>query len=617
MKTKNTRRKFLKFAGLSTVSFALSGCTGGLWKRGKQNRPNIVWLISEDNSVHYSNLYNAGGVNMPNVNQLAKQGVIFNHTFCNSPVCSAARTALITGCYGSRIGTHYHRKIKKVTLPGQLKMFPAYLRDAGYYTSYRNKTDFNCNGGGIWDSKKDWSGRNPGQPFFHQHQFAITHESRLQSAGETGTDNESVTLPPYFPNTEVFRKTINTYYDLHRQLDRQIGEVIDQLKKEGLLEDTFIFYFGDNGGVAPCSKGYLYETGLHVPLVLRIPENFKHLVDLKPNTRFDGFVNFIDFAPTILNLAGLDVPEEMDGHAFLGPKVSMSKVNKKDESFGMADRFDEKYDMVRSLRKGKFKYIRSYQPFNFDGLQNNYRYKMVAYTEWRNLYKAGKLNDIQSRFFEPRDPEALYDLEKDPYEVNNLAGDPVYAGTLKKMCQKLTGIVKSLPDLSFYPESLLVKEAFDAPDKFGRQHKKQIAQLVDTADLALIPFKKAHSRIAAALKSDNPWQRYWGMIVCSCFGRKASIFIDKAKAIAAADAEPLVRVRAAEFLALIEAQNPQPVILDVLATTEDYAEAAITLNTLVMLRDGKPGYKFVLTKDSVKAKGSYIDWRMNDYLLKK
>ncbi len=610
-----TRRDFLKITGATLAFFASPGRLRAV--SGKK-RPNIVWLVSEDNSVHYCNLYTKHGVNMQNVNALAREGVVFDNAFSNCPVCSAARTTLITGCYGARLGTHYHRKIKKVTLPAGLEMFPYYLKQAGYYTSYKRKTDFNCAGDlkRVFDSNRDWSGRKPDQPFFHQHQFPITHESRLQPSGRTGTDNPEVHLQPYFPNTPVFRKTINTYHELHRKLDAQIGEVVGQLKKEGVLEDTFIFYFGDHGGVAPRSKGYLYETGLHVPLVVRIPENFKHLVDVKRGTRLDGFVSFIDFAPTVLALAGLKVPAEMDGRPFLGSGVSVAEVNRRSETFGMADRFDEKYDMVRSLRKGKYKYIRSYQPFNFDSLQNNYRYKMVAYARWRELYREGKLNDVERQFFEPRPPELLYDTEKDPYEVNSLAEDPAYSDILKELRNNLTRRVKTMPDLSFYPESVLIKEAFDEPVVFGKKYRNEIGELVDTADLALVPFETAKAGISKALASQNPWKRYWGLIVCSTFGKKAASFIEPAKRIAKADDQPLVRVRAAEFLALIEAQPPQEVILDVLATTDDPVETAITLNTLVMLRDGKPGYRFDLTKDSVKAGGDSVKRRLEGYLLK-
>ena len=605
-----SRREFLAgtFAGATAAITASTFAARPA--AAKKPRPNIVWLMSEDNSKHYLKLFDANGAETPRIAEMARKGVIFTRAFSNCPVCSAARSVLATGCYGSRIGTQYHRKFKTVPMPDGLAPIPALMHQAGYYTSNKTKTDYNFSyKGATWDSKKDWRGRKPGQPFFHKQSFGVSHESALHRANKGGTD-EKVFVAPCHPDTPLFRQANKAYKEIQVKMDAQIGAVVDQLEKDGLLEDTFVFYFGDHGGVLPGSKGYLYETGLHVPLVVRIPANYKHLVDLKPNTRVGGFVSFVDFAPTILNLAGIETPPQMDGKAFMGPGVTLAEVSKRDVTFGMADRFDEKYDFVRTLRKGKYKYMRSYQPFNFDGLWNNYRYRMQAYKEWWRLYKAGKLTKAAALFFEPRAPEALYDIDKDPYEVNNIAADPANAKVLADLRGRLTARVKGMPDLSFFPESELAKKAFGNPVKFGQAQKARIAKLVDIADLALIPPASASDKIAAALKSKDPWQRYWGLIVCSCFGKKAAAFVAKAKEIAAADDEPLVRVRAAEFLALTGAAEPQKVIVDVLATANHPLEALLTLNTVVLLRDGKPGYKFDITAGSVKAKGGEVSRRI-------
>ena len=605
-----SRREFLAgtFAGATAAITASTFAARPA--AAKKPRPNIVWLMSEDNSKHYLKLFDANGAETPRIAEMARKGVIFTRAFSNCPVCSAARSVLATGCYGSRIGTQYHRKFKTVPMPDGLAPIPALMHQAGYYTSNKTKTDYNFSyKGATWDSKKDWRGRKPGQPFFHKQSFGVSHESALHRANKGGTD-EKVFVAPCHPDTPLFRQANKAYKEIQVKMDAQIGAVVDQLEKDGLLEDTFVFYFGDHGGVLPGSKGYLYETGLHVPLVVRIPANYKHLVDLKPNTRVGGFVSFVDFAPTILNLAGIETPPQMDGKAFMGPGVTLAEVSKRDVTFGMADRFDEKYDFVRTLRKGKYKYMRSYQPFNFDGLWNNYRYRMQAYKEWWRLYKAGKLTKAAALFFEPRAPEALYDIDKDPYEVNNIAADPANAKVLADLRGRLTARVKGMPDLSFFPESELAKKAFGNPVKFGQAQKARIAKLVDIADLALIPPASASDKIAAALKSKDPWQRYWGLIVCSCFGKKAAAFVAKAKEIAAADDEPLVRVRAAEFLALTGAAEPQKVIMDVLATANHPLEALLTLNTVVLLRDGKPGYKFDITAGSVKAKGGEVSRRI-------
>ena len=573
-------------------------------------RPNFVWLLSEDNSKHYLKLFDEHGADTPRIAEMAAQGLVFEHAFSNSPVCSVARTTLITGCYAPRIGTQYHRRSVTVPLPDGLRMFPFYLREAGYYTTNNHKKDYNAvEGQGVWDAssrRASWRGRAEGQPFFHMQSFAASHESSLHFAARTmnseptETDPHEVFLAPYHPDTPTFRYTYARYHDRMGQIDRQIGEVIDQLEQDGLLDDTFVFYFGDHGGVLPRGKGYVYESGLHIPLVVRVPRNWQHLVDAPLGSRIRGFVSFVDFGPTLLRLAGLPVPTAMDGRAFLGPGVAPSEVNRRDEAFGYADRFDEKYDLVRTLRKGNFKYMRSYQPFNFDGLQNNYRYRMLAYAEWRELYQAGKLNAIQRQFFEPRAPEALYDLEADPHETRNLAGDPAHAETLARLRQRLAERIKSLPDLSFYPESELVARAFANPVEFGQAHRREIARLVEIADLSLVAWDRAQSRIEAALDSSDPWQRYWGLIAGACHAEAARPLVDRARRLADGDPERLVRVRAAEFLGLLGVDDPRPTLLEALAESESGVEACLILNSVVLLRDGRPGYDFQIDVSRLK-----------------
>jgi len=575
------------------------------------DHPNFVWLISEDNSTHYLKLFDEHGAETPRIAELAKHGLLFENAFSNAPVCSVARTTLITGCYGPRIGTQYHRRSVTVPMPDGLRMFPAYLRDAGYYTANNHKKDYNAlESDDVWDessNKAHWRQRKAGQPFFYKQSFGATHESSLHFPAKvmkneaTKTDPATVFVAPYHPDTPTFRYTNARYHDRIQDVDQQIGKVVDQLAEDGLLEDTFVFYFGDHGGVLPRGKGYAYESGLHIPLAVRVPENWKHLADAKTDTRVQGFVSFIDFGPTLLKLAGIDVPEAVDGRPFLGQGVSIEEVNQRDEAFGYADRFDEKYDLVRTLRKGKYEYVRSYQPFNFDGLQNNYRYKMLAYVEWRELYHAGKLNDVQRQFFEPRAAEALYDIEADPHETKNLATEPAFAEITAQLRNRLQAIVKGLPDLSMYPESYLVDHAFDNPVAFGQAHISDIAKLVDIADLSLISFDAAAKSIEQALRSSDPWQRYWALIACSSHGDAARSFVPMAKELAAQDLELLVRVRAAEFLALIEAAEPQATIMSCLEQTTSPDEANLILNTVVLLRDGKPGYKFDVSLDNLKS----------------
>ncbi len=494
-------------------------------------------------------------------------------------------------------------------------MWPAYLRRAGYYTSNNAKKDYNVVEGAVWDewsNQATWRKRSePDTPFFHMQTIGLSHEGSLHFRGEvmrrgsTVTDPSKVELAPYHPDTPTFRYTYARYFDRMRLVDGEVGKIVAELEEDGLLEDTFIFYFGDHGGVLPRSKGYIYESGLHVPLVVRIPANWKHLVDHERGARVDGFVSFIDFGPTVLNLAGLEISKQMDGRPFLGKGVGAEELAGRDEAFSYADRFDEKYDLVRSLRKGRFKYIRNYQAFYPDALQNNYRYNMLAYQEWRRLFREGKLDDRQSQFFERRAPEQLFDVVADPHEVGNLAGDPKYAPVLEDLRERLRQRVKGINDLSFYPESYLVEHALPDGAAFGRAHSGEIARLVDIADLALEPFAEARVGLEAAVSSGNPWERYWGLIACTVFGEEARGFAPQARRLLD-DPNAMVRVRAAEFLGSVRATDPMPALYDVLNASESPVELLLTFQTVVHLRDMKDGYPFDVDKLNLKmTKGEF------------
>jgi len=584
-------------------------------------RPNVIWIVSEDNSHHYLRHFFKDGAPAPNIEAMAAHGVTFDHAFSNAPVCSVARSTLATGCLGPRIGTQFHRKHTMARLPDGLRMFSAYLRDAGYYTSNNSKTDYNATPSfGVWDESSrsaTWRKRkSDDQPFFHMESHSQSHESSLHFSQQifenekTITDPTSVKLADYFPDTEKFRYTLARYHDRIRVIDGIVGNTIARLKEDGLLEDTFVFYFGDHGGVLPRSKGYIYESGLHVPLVVRVPEKWKHLVDRKVGSRAQGFVSFIDFGPTVLNLAGVNVPEQMDGVPFLGAGTTASEVESRDESFGYADRFDEKYEFIRSLRKGKYQYIRYFQPFLPDGLQNNYRYRMLAFTEWRQLYKAGKLYGKQAQFFQEKPVEQLFDTQADPHEVNNLADDPQHAAVLKDLRARLATRLRAMPDLSFYPESKLISIMND-PVGFGQQHKTEITQMADVHDLALLPFSEAKPMLAAALKSDNVWLRYSAAMACSAIADYARDLAPVAEPLLK-DESLIVRVRAAEFLGLIFKLDPQPVLTSVVNETSNPVEAAEALNSIVFFRDcSRQTYRIDPSTLKPKTKGDAITRRIN------
>ncbi|WP_235908711.1 sulfatase-like hydrolase/transferase [Roseiconus nitratireducens] len=557
-------------------------------------RPNVVWIMSEDNSADYLRHFGPNGAPAPQIEAMADHGITFNHAFSNAPVCSVARTTLITACYAPRIGTQFHRRHTLAHLPPGLKMFPAYLRQAGYYTTNNSKEDYNAvRGDDVWDDssrKASWKNRpTESTPFFHVQTYTQSHESQLhfsekQMSVPTDTDPESVHLQKYFPDTPTFRYTRARYHDRIQQIDGLVGGLLDQLRQDGVLEQTFVFYFGDHGGVLPRSKGYAYESGLHVPLVIRVPEDFRELAGRDLGSRTDGFVEFVDFGPTVLNLAGVEQPEEVDGRPFLGPGVDPAEVDSRDETLGYADRFDEKYDLVRTLRIGDFKYIRNFEPFYPDALQNNYRYKSLAYQEWRELNAAGKLTGAAKQFFAPKAAEALYDLSSDPDEVNNLAADPQHADRLQQMRAQLDDRLKSMPDLSFLTEAVMVDSALENPITFGQSHIAQIAAYIDTVNLALLPPEDALPQLEVALQSEDPWQRYWALVACSSLGDSVKSLVPMIENLLL-DVEPLVVMRAVEYLAVHSDVDTLGFLYRSLSRATNEPEALRMLNTIVYLQD--------------------------------
>ncbi|MFG0267311.1 MAG: sulfatase [Rhodopirellula sp. JB055] len=574
------------------------------------SRPNIVWIMSEDNSKHYLKHFDETGVETPAIEAMAAHGVTFDRAFSNAPVCSTARTTLITGCYGPRIGTQFHRKTELATLPLGVEMFPAWLRQSGYYTTNNSKEDYNAKKRmrPFDDSsrKASWKNRPADDtPFFHVVTFADSHEGRLHFGVDalqkpTDFDSETVSLQPYFPDTQVFRHTAAFYRDRMSIIDEKVASVIEQLEQAGELENTFVFYFGDHGGVLPRGKGYIYESGLHVPLVVRIPDNYRRLVDRELGSRTKGFVSFIDFAPTVLSLAGVPLDEAgpIDGKAFLGKRIEAAEVDSRDTTFGYADRMDEKYDLVRSIRVGDWKLIRSFESFQPDAMWADYRYKMLAYQQWRDRYHTGKLNDVQSQFFKPRPPELLFNLADDPHEVNNLANDPDYGDRLTELRAKLNAHLKETNDLGFLTEAGMLK-VIDAPVENGKRLSNEIAGYIDTANIAVMPWDQANKALLSAINSGDKLERYWALVAASsiaAWNRSANLDMAADDTFVKLlhrrmlDSEPLVAARAAQLAAILHVKDPRPTFQRTLELSQSPTEAMQIFNMVrhVNAMAGKP-----------------------------
>lgn len=621
--------KFLKKISLIQNVTKFSMCAGMLFVipflviadpvDSSTDRPNIVLLVSEDNSVHFMDHFTPGGAKTPNIESLAEGGVTFDRVFSNSPVCSVARTTVINGVYAPRSATHHHRRIEFVNMPSGWEMFPYYLRQNGYYTVKNGKKDFNMIEGDAWDEdggQAHWRSRpDENTPFFYMEQTGNdTHEGQLHFDEQTFRNQptehnpDEVEVFPYLPDTDLVRYTHAWYLDRHLDMDHEVGKVLEELERDGLRENTIVIYYGDHGGSLPRSKGYIYESGLHVPMIVYIPEKYQHLSPFSPGSRVEGFVEFVDIGPTVLNLAGAGLSAHMDGKPFLGPDITAEQVNERDETFSYADRFDEKYDMVRALRKGDYKYIRNYHAYYPDALRNRYRYLQLTYPHWQELYEAGELNDIQRQFFEPRHPEALYDLASDPHETTNLAGDPDYAEILEDLRGRLRQRVRTMPDLGLFPESYLLENAVQDPLGFSQENSNRVTRLLNVADLVLHPFGEVRKELEEVLQSDDPLERYWGLIACSVFGEKAGGLASHAHDLATDEFLP-VRIRAAELLGIIETGDPMPVLYDAVAAATNHADVLLALNTMTYLRDYL-GYDVNLNRIHPRTASDQIKWRL-------
>lgn len=563
------------------------------------DRPNFVWFMAEDISKHYFQLYNEGreGVSTPHVEQMAQQGITFMNAYSNAPVSSAARSTLITGCYAPRLGISLHRKLKQVPLPEDLQMFPAYLRAAGYHTSNAAKTDYNCmldktawnivsGKVGDWRKRKDKD-----TPFLHVITHVGCHESCLhfkESALKnkpTKNSPDQVTIHPNHPDTELFRYTYATLYDRIQEADAKLGKVIKMLREDGLLDNTIVFFMGDNGGCLPGTKGYTRNIGVQVPLVAYVPPKWRKRLNIPAGEQITGLVSFMDLGPTLLHLAGIEVPEQMDGTPFLGTDLTVEEINQRDEMFGYGSRFDELYAFNRIYRKGNFRYSRNYLPYHPQSLFAFYRYKQAAFREWKEMFEKGQLNEAQSRFFQPQGVEELYDLSTDPYELHNLAADPQYQSVLKDMRKGLKKYMLKKNDLGLIPELVWLAEGKDNPTAYGKQMHKRLQCYSDVADLELTTFAKGGKKAAKALRSLDPVERYWAATVFAAWGKEAMPVKGDLEQLAKTENAGFVRSRLQVALSQMGAPQTAAEIKKTLRMSTGGAETLFILNDVAYLHE--------------------------------
>ncbi|MGI6455662.1 MAG: sulfatase-like hydrolase/transferase [bacterium] len=508
------RRSFIQtlMAGTAATGFSSLAHSGD--DSSLQEQPNILWITSEDNGPQLG-AYGDSYADTPNLDALAKRGMIYTNAWSTAPVCAPARTTIIAGVYPTCTGGEHMRS--SVHLPGFMKMFPQYLREAGYYCTNNSKEDYNYEKPGrVWDessNKAHWRNRNEGQPFFAVFNFTTTHESQIRKRPhEARHDPAKVPLPAYHPDTRETRQDWAQYYDKITEMDAQAGEIMKQLEEDGLAENTIIFYYGDHGAGMPRSKRWTYHSGLHVPLIVFFPEKFRHLAPdhYQPGGQSDRLVGFVDLAPTVLSLAGIQPPQHMQGHAFLGKYITPEP----EFAFGFRGRMDERYDLVRTVRNKRYQYIRNYMPHKIYGQYVSYMFETPTTQIWRDLYDKGELTPPKTFFWETKPPEELYDLENDPGEVRNLADSPDHRKILTQLRRAHDEHVMNIRDIGFLPEDEIHSRAEDTTSyEMGHDPAAYpLERILKTAQIAARYNDEDLPQLTRAYADNDSAIRYWAMM---------------------------------------------------------------------------------------------------------
>lgn len=573
-----------------------------------EKRPNILWIVSEDNTFNYVGAYGDPLARTPHLDRLASGGIVFERAYAPAPVCAPTRSSIITGVYASSLGTQHMRSQRP--LPPEVKFFPEYLRSAGYFTTNNAKTDYNTSTPWTapWSENSKsahYRHRAPGQPFFAIFNTEESHESRLHTRQPLLTDPTKVRVPAYLPDTTETRADLAQYYDCVARADAFLGKILDDLAADGLAEDTIVFYFSDHGGAVSRSKRFLYENGTHAALLAYFPKKFSHLAPAAAGSRISDLVNFVDLAPTVLSLAGVPAPDYFQGRAFAGPALAPAPAF----TYSFRDRMDERPDLARAVTDGRYRYLRNYLPHLPAGQHLGYLWKQASMQVWHDLYRAGKLNAAQRAFFEPRAPEELYDCASDPDNVRNLAADPAHRAVLERLRAANRDHLLRIRDTGFFPEPMMVSIAGDASPTTltGSAASYPLARLLDFIDACQIG-AASPAEIDAARRDPLPVIRFWA--VTAPLARVA------APVPPALLSDPDASVRLAAASAALHARGTDAaalrVIADSLSTSASRELRLSALNALSLLNSVPPEFTSLLDA-AAQSKDEYLV-RASEYL---
>jgi uncharacterized sulfatase len=527
----------------------------GLWLLGivqgpAAHEPNILWITCEDTGPQLG-CYGDPYAETPNLDRLAAKGLRYRKAWSTAPVCAPARTTIISGVYPTCAGAEHMRSL--VNMPAFMRMYPQFLRQRGYYCSNNNKEDYNlAKPDKVWDDssgKAHWKNRKPGQPFFAIFNITVSHESQIRIRPHTlKHDPGKVRLPAYHPDTPEARHDWAQYYDKVTEMDALAGKRLDELQEAGLMDETIVFFYGDHGSGMPRSKRWPYNSGLHVPLIVYVPEKFKELApkDYTPGGVSERLVSFADLAPTLLSIIGLKPPDWMQGHTFMGSFVTPPPPC----LHGFRGRMDERYDLVRSVCNGRYVYIRNYMPHLSYGQYIDYMFQMPTTRVWKQLYDEGKLKAPQTFFWESKAPEELYDLQIDPDEVMSLVNSPEHKAILKELRQAQCEHALRIRDVGFLSEAEMHSLSIGTTIyEMGHDSKKYpLERVLAMADLASLLKPESLPQLKQGLKDSDSAVRYWAVMGILMRGSNAVASARSELHQALKDESSTVRIVAAQAL---------------------------------------------------------------------